>query len=97
MRKRKGLKAQMRDYNAITRGIRAAAARERAINQVNALTVALELCAKEIWQFHRAAYPDCAGGCPAHEALRAAFSALGCTADEFCERWISVQGRKCEI
>jgi hypothetical protein len=30
---------------------------------------ALRLCLAEIEQFHRTAYPDCTGGCPAHEAM----------------------------
>lgn len=92
MRKRKGLRAQMRDYNAVTREIKRAADKERETSRVNALTVALELCVKEIWQFHKLAYPDCQGRCPAHAAMDAALVALGYTADQFAERWVSVGG-----
>lgn len=38
---------------------------------------ALRLCLAEIEQFHSRAYPDCAGGCPAHEAMAAAKKVLG--------------------
>lgn len=37
---------------------------------------ALKACIKEIEQFHATAYPDCDGGCPAHEALALAKAAL---------------------
>ena len=38
---------------------------------------ALRLCIAEIEAFHHLAYPDCTGGCPAHEALAAARKAVG--------------------
>ena len=37
---------------------------------------ALRLCHEEIRQFHSLAYPDCDGGCPAHQAMAAASAVL---------------------
>ena len=36
---------------------------------MEALIKASLLAYTEIYQFHHTAYPDCKGGCPAHEAL----------------------------
>lgn len=42
---------------------------------------ALRLCLQEIEQFHSLAYPECTGGCPAHEAMKAAREALNLPED----------------
>ena len=46
---------------------------DRRLDNIQA---ALRLCLAEIEQFHHTAYPDCTGGCPAHEAMHAARSVL---------------------
>lgn len=72
MRKRKGLRAQEKDYRAITRDMQ----RELRLSRETQLLDALKLCLKEIEQFHSTAYPECVGGCPAHEAMSAARMAI---------------------
>ena len=69
MRKRKGVRAQDRDYKYITREMQADAKKARWRHT-------LELCLHEIEQFHSKAYPGCDDGCPAHEAMAAARAAL---------------------
>ena len=71
-RKRQGLRAQDRNWNYATRQIAKAARDERLENA----KAALRLCLLEIQQFHHKAYPECTGGCPAHEAMDAATKVL---------------------
>lgn len=73
MRRRRGLRAQQATYNHLSREI-AKQARDSRLERAHA---ALRLCLLEIEQFHSRAYPDCDGGCPAHEAMAAARSVLG--------------------
>lgn len=72
--KRPGWRSQERTYNYLTRDLQRKAAEERAANRFRR---PLELCLKEIEEFHHTAYPKCQGGCPAHEAMAAARTALG--------------------
>ncbi len=73
-RKRQGLRAQDRTFNHITRTM----AREANESRLKTACAALQLCLTEIEQFHSRAYPECTGGCPAHEAMDAAKKALSC-------------------
>jgi hypothetical protein len=50
---------------------------QAAARDADRLRAALRLCLTEIEQFHAHYYPKCDGGCPAHEAMDAARSALG--------------------
>lgn len=49
---------------------------QAAMRKAEKMERALRLCLAEIEQFHHAAYHDCKGGCPAHEAMDAARTAL---------------------
>ena len=67
-RKRLGWRAAERTYNYLTREL-AKKARDSWLDECKA---ALRLCYEEVRQFHSYAYPECSGGCPAHEAMAAA-------------------------
>jgi hypothetical protein len=69
-RKRPGWRAAERTFKSLSRDLERKAHESR-------YAAALRLCLREIEQFHSTAYPDCDGGCPAHEAMAAAKAALG--------------------
>lgn len=73
MRTRRSWRNQDRLHKAMSRELwlkALAEAKEPAL-------AALRLCLAEIEQFHSTAYPECQGGCPAHEAMTAARAVLG--------------------
>jgi len=72
MRKRSGWRAAERTYKHLTGELASRARSEREAEQ----RAALALCIRELEQIHTLAYPDCTGGCPAHEALGAARKAV---------------------
>ncbi len=73
MSRRKSYGAGERVYNYTRDLLRFKAAKEAAENRYGA---ALRLCLAELEQMHAHHYPNCEGGCPAHEAINAARKAL---------------------